>query len=232
VNIINVMKRIHDAGVVHGGFGVFDVLIANAKPFIVNFKNALEKVCEQRLHIVNGTIAPKREQFGCPELYRLCVDLQIWKPRTVFLRLYFGECSADSPCISGMFTFESQRFAVEDVSSPAALAEKISDNSEPIEKSRADAMQATVQHLLDFYQEEFPGLEGCYHVIPSRYCIRHCRTDLNPLFCLDWHRRWLAAGSPLPVQKDANVSGDGDVATGLWNLRIPIRWPATGLASF
>ena len=49
---------------------------------------------------------------------------------------------------------------MEDVSSPAALAEKISDDSEPIEKSRADAVHATVQHLLDFYQEEFPGLEG------------------------------------------------------------------------
>ncbi len=153
-------------------------------------------------------------------------------PVLFFLRLYFRECSADSPCLPGTFTFESQRFPVEDVSSPAALAEKISDNSEPIEKSRADAMQATVQHLLDFYQEEFPGLEGCYLVIPSRYCIRHLRTDLNPVFCLDWHRRWLAAGSPLPVQKGTNVSGDGDVAIGLWNLRIPIRWPVTGLASF
>lgn len=52
---------------------------------------------------------------------------------------------------------------MEDVSSPAALAEKISaDDSESVEKSRADAVHATVQHLLDFYQEEFPGLEGCY----------------------------------------------------------------------
>ena len=84
MNIINAIKRIHDAGVVHGGFGVFDVLIANAKPFVVNFKNATEKVCERRLDIVKGTISPKREQFGCPELFRLCVDLQIWKPRTAF----------------------------------------------------------------------------------------------------------------------------------------------------
>ena len=81
------IERIHDAGVIHGGFGAFDTLIANAKPFVVNFKNATEKVCERRLDIVKGTIAPKREQFGCPELFRLCVDLQIWKPRTAFLRL-------------------------------------------------------------------------------------------------------------------------------------------------
>ena len=89
LNIINVVKRIHDAGVVHGGFGVFDVLIANAKPFIANFKNASEKVCERRMDIVKGAITPKRELFGCTELYRLCVDLQIWKPR-MLLPLSFG----------------------------------------------------------------------------------------------------------------------------------------------
>jgi hypothetical protein len=77
------MKRIHDAGVVHGGFGVFDVLITNAKPFIVNFKNSSEKVCERKLDIRKGAITPRREQFGCTELYRHCVDLQIWKPRTL-----------------------------------------------------------------------------------------------------------------------------------------------------
>lgn len=85
------MKKIHDAGVVHGGFGVSDILIANTQPFIVNFKNAEEKVCERKLDIMVGAVAPKREQFGCTELYRLCVDLQIWKPRTL-LRLgsYYG----------------------------------------------------------------------------------------------------------------------------------------------
>lgn len=83
------MKRIHDAGVVHGGFGVFDVLIANAKPFIVNFKNASEQVCGRKLDITKGAITPRREQFSCTELYRLCVDLQIWKPRT-FPHLFFS----------------------------------------------------------------------------------------------------------------------------------------------
>jgi len=87
VEIINVIKRVHDAGVVHGGFGVFDVLVANAKPFIVNFKNSSEKACERKLDIVNGAVAPRREQFGCRELYRLCVDLGIWKPRTLITNL-------------------------------------------------------------------------------------------------------------------------------------------------
>ena len=77
------MKKIHDAGVVHGGFGVSDILIANMRPFIVNFKNAEEKACERKLDIMEGAAAPKREQFGCTELYRHCVDLQIWKPRTL-----------------------------------------------------------------------------------------------------------------------------------------------------
>ncbi len=36
---------------------------------------------------MKGTIAPNREQFGCPELYRLCVDLKIWKPRTAFFNV-------------------------------------------------------------------------------------------------------------------------------------------------
>ncbi|KAH9173180.1 hypothetical protein EDB89DRAFT_2068928 [Lactarius sanguifluus] len=181
-NIINAVKRIHDAGVVHGGPGIFDVLVTNTKPFIINFKNASEKVCERRLDIVNGAITPTREQFGCAELYRLCVDLRVWKPRT--------------------FVVDNQRFPVEDVSNPAALAEKISNGSEPADKSRTDAVHATVEHLLEFYREEFPGLE-------------------------DWHQRWLVAGSPLPAQIHASESKDGDVANNLWNLQIPIRSAAS-----
>jgi hypothetical protein len=179
-NIINAIKRIHDAGVVHGGFGILDVLLTNTKPIIINFKNASEKVCERRLDIVNGAIAPTREQFGCPELYRHCVDLGMWKPRT--------------------FTVDNQRFPVEDVSNPAALAEKISNDSGPVEKFRIDAVHATVRHLLDFYRDEFPGLE-------------------------DWHQRWLVAGSPLPAQIKASESND--VANDLWNLQIPIRLAKT-----
>jgi hypothetical protein len=179
-NIINAIKRIHDAGVVHGGFGIFDILVTNTKPFIINFKNASEQVCERRLDIVNGAIAPTREQFGCAELYRHSVDLGMWKPRT--------------------FTVDNQRFPVEDVSNPAALAEKISNDSESVEKSRIDAVHATVRHLLDFYREEFPSLE-------------------------DWHQRWLVAGSPLPAQMNASESND--VANDLWNLQIPIRLAGT-----
>ena len=59
---------------------------------------------------------------------------------------------------------------MQDVSSPAALTEKISDDSEPIEKSRADAVQAIVRHLLDFYREEFPGLEG---LLSACQCIQY-----------------------------------------------------------
>lgn len=62
--------------------------------------------------------------------------------------------------LSGTFTFDNQRFPVEDVSNPAALAEKLSNDSEPADKRRTDAIHATVRHLLDFYREEFPGLEG------------------------------------------------------------------------
>jgi hypothetical protein len=182
VTIVDAMKRIHDAGVIHGGFGLVNVLVTKTKPFIINFKNASETVCERKLDIVNGAIAPTREQFGCAELYRHCVDLQIWKPRT--------------------FTFDNQRFPVEDVSNPAALAKRISSDSEPAEKSRTDAVQATVRHLLDFYRDEFPGLEG-------------------------WHQQWLAAGSPLPAQINASESNGGDVANDLWNLQIPIRQATT-----
>lgn len=65
---------------------------------------------------------------------------------------------------------------MEDVSSPAALVEKISDQSGLVEKSRADAMHATVKHLLDFYREEFPGLEGSLSAVLLR-CARR-GTDL------------------------------------------------------
>jgi hypothetical protein len=85
VNIVDAMKKIHDAGVVHGGFGLVNVLVTKTKPFVINFKNASETVCERKLDIVNGAITPTREQFGCAELYRHCIDLQMWKPRTLLL---------------------------------------------------------------------------------------------------------------------------------------------------
>ena len=85
VNIIDAIKRIHEAGVVHGGFGLISVLITKTKPFIINFKNASENVCERRLDLIHGAIAPTREQFGCAELYQHCVDLQMWKPRMLLL---------------------------------------------------------------------------------------------------------------------------------------------------
>ena len=85
VDIIDAMKKIHDAGVVHGGFGLVNVLVTKTKPFITNFKNASEAVCERKLDIVNGAITPTREEFGCTELYRHCIELQIWKPRTLLL---------------------------------------------------------------------------------------------------------------------------------------------------
>lgn len=86
-NIIDALKRVHDAGVVHGGFGIFDVLVTKTKPFIINFKNASEKSCERKLDIINGAITPTREQFGCAELYRQCVDLRVWKPRTLLITI-------------------------------------------------------------------------------------------------------------------------------------------------
>ncbi len=88
-SIVNAIKRIHDAGVVHGGFGIFGVLVTNSKPFIINFKNATEKACERKLDIANGAIAPTREHFGCAELYRLCVDLRVWKPRKLRLTINY-----------------------------------------------------------------------------------------------------------------------------------------------
>jgi len=178
VNIIDAIKRIHDAGAVHAGFGLASVLVTKTKPFVINFKNASEEVCERKLDIVNGAITPTREQFGCAELYRHCVDLQIWKPRT--------------------FTFDNQKIPVEDVSNPMALAKRISSDSEPAEKSQTEAVHTIVRHLLDFYREEFPGLE-------------------------DSHHRWLAAGSPPPAQINASKSSEGDVANDLWKLQIPIR---------
>ncbi|KAH9058134.1 hypothetical protein EDB87DRAFT_1627695, partial [Lactarius vividus] len=180
VNAISAIRRIHDAGVVHGGPGIFDCSCHEYE----HETNASEKTCERRLDIVNGAITPTREQFGCAELYRLCLDLQMWKPRT--------------------FTFDNQRFPVEDVSNPTTLAKRISGDTEPAEKSRTEAVHATVRHLLDFYRDEFPGLE-------------------------DWHQRWLAAGSPLPAQINASKGKDGDVANNLWNLQIPIRWATTSV---
>ena len=52
---------------------------------------------------------------------------------------------------------------MEEVSSQAELEKKISGDSETVEISREDAVKAAV---LDFYQKNFPGLEGCYF-LPS-----------------------------------------------------------------
>jgi len=140
-NIINAIKRIYDAGAVHGGPGIFDVLVTNTKPFIINFKNASEKVCEQRLDIVNGAITPTQEEFGCAELYWLCVDLWVWKPCMLLITINHLHWLTD-PLI-GTFIVNNQRFAVEDVSNPVALVEIFSNDSEPAEKSQTYAVHAT-----------------------------------------------------------------------------------------
>jgi hypothetical protein len=113
------MKKIHDAGVVHGSFGVSDILIANTRPFVVNFKHAAEMECKRKLDIMEGAAAPKREQFGCTELYRLCVDLQIWK--TSRLQCLGSYCVYPTTLDVGTFTFEGRGFSVEYVSKPVAL---------------------------------------------------------------------------------------------------------------
>ena len=105
---------------------------------------------------------------------------------------------------------------MEDVSNPAALTEKISDSGS-IEKSQTEAMHATVKHLLDFYREEFPGLEGSLFAVLFYHDMR--TSGLIHICSVDWHKQWLAAGSPLPGHKSAS---GGDVATDLWNLQIPI----------
>ena len=119
----------------------------------------------------------------------------------------------------GTFKFDNRRFPVEDVPNPAALVKRISGGSEPAEKSQTAAVHATVKHLLDFYKDEFPRLEGqhSWFVLMMYY-------ELMCKHCPDWHQRWLAAGSPLPAQQNASGSNDGGVANDLWNLQIPIRW--------
>lgn len=69
-NIIDAVKSIHDAGVVHGGFRN---IFTKTKPFIINFKNASEKVCERTLqaHVVmleNGNCFCHEPRFGIHSL--------------------------------------------------------------------------------------------------------------------------------------------------------------------
>ncbi|SRR6266702_2504663 len=111
---------------------------------------------------------------------------------------------------------------MEDVSNPAALAEKISNDLEPVEKSQTDAVHATMRHLLDFYQEEFPGLEGHYPLFCSDMLW-----EADGINSADWHQWWLVAGSPPPAQINASKSNDGDMANDLWNLQIPIHLATT-----
>ena len=159
------MKRIYNTGVVKGGFGVFDVLVANGKPFVVNFKNALEKGCERRMDVVKGTIAPKREQFGCPELYRLCVDLQIWKPRTTFYVPNFDYAELSRSIIQVPSPSKASSFLWKMCPVQQHSRKEFRMTPNLLKSPRADAVHATVQHLLDFYQEEFPELEG---LLPRR----------------------------------------------------------------
>jgi len=75
---------------------------------------------------------------------------------------------------------------------------------------------------LDFYREEFPGLEGQYPPFCSDVFWEADRIN-----SADWHQWWLVAGSPLPTQINASESNDGDMANDLWNLQIPIHLATT-----
>ena len=48
---------------------------------VIDFEDATEHECEQDLPIKMYTYPPNKYEFGCEELYNICMGFHVWTPR-------------------------------------------------------------------------------------------------------------------------------------------------------
>ncbi|KAA1473264.1 hypothetical protein DENSPDRAFT_266528 [Dentipellis sp. KUC8613] len=78
--LVCAMVAIHNAGVRHFDIRNRNVLDNGGLPTVIDFGEAEDHECEREMDIIENIAAPMDSEFGCDELYQLCIDLRIWKP--------------------------------------------------------------------------------------------------------------------------------------------------------
>ena len=80
---------IHAAGVQHN-----DIRSANLRrkdeddgpgPWIIDFGHAEKHTCGRTRDIIEGEIGPDDHEFGCLELWELCLRVGVWRSRTYMM---------------------------------------------------------------------------------------------------------------------------------------------------
>ena len=94
---IEKLIRLHDAGWTHGTVREEHILFPDAPrtrrghviadpdgPFLISLSHARPHRCSRSLSIIESTLRPPREAFGCDELYTVAAVMGIWNPGKQF----------------------------------------------------------------------------------------------------------------------------------------------------
>ncbi|KAJ6486114.1 hypothetical protein C8R47DRAFT_529258 [Mycena vitilis] len=80
--LLNGVNGLHFFGAEHGDLDEGNILRGkDGKPIVIDLERVKPHSCQRRLDYKQGLIAPTEEEFGCHELYDLCIRMGYWKSR-------------------------------------------------------------------------------------------------------------------------------------------------------
>ncbi|KAI0061430.1 hypothetical protein BV25DRAFT_756902 [Artomyces pyxidatus] len=129
--LIEAFREIHRAGVEQRDLAERNILVKDGHPIVIDFGEAVEVECQCKMDIVQGAVAPREAVFNCDELYQLCRNLKIWRPKFIYY-------------INGYYPI-----------SYAADARRLAMKAPP-NYSRADALRAAHAAILEHAQRYDP----------------------------------------------------------------------------
>ncbi|KAJ7665219.1 hypothetical protein DFH06DRAFT_1087018 [Mycena polygramma] len=81
-NLLNIVNALHCSGAEHGDLDEGNILRGNdGRPILIDLERVKPRSCQRRLDFKPGVIASTEEEFGCSELYDLCIRMKCWKSR-------------------------------------------------------------------------------------------------------------------------------------------------------
>ena len=103
MKVISALVMLHKAGVTHGDFADRNLVITKkGAPCLIDFGHAQpDHKCGLKMAIEFHTPRPRKQDFGCDELYEACRALVVWTPRAYYIsKLLLLKCSFYSPVCS------------------------------------------------------------------------------------------------------------------------------------
>lgn len=85
--IIKAVVEFHMQGLSHGDLHEGNIVIQRGRPVLIDLESIATHRCSLKMRIIQNTIAPEPDEFGCDELYDLLSQMQVWAPRksSIFL---------------------------------------------------------------------------------------------------------------------------------------------------